>query len=579
MYRDLLLILLLTLSFLNLKAQIIFNENAVDLGINKGYGSGFFGGGISFYDFNNDGWDDITMATSWGDSIYFYQNNQGVFQQIKPSLVTNTSEVNQILWVDYDNDGDNDLFVTSHNDLDKLYRNDGNLNMNDVTAAAGLSEIIEQSEGAAWGDYNNDGLPDLYISIYNDVTVSHANALYHNNGNGTFTNIAETANVADIGKYPFQPLFTDFNSDGNQDIYIAMDRQDSNTVLENMGDGFFMDITQYCGGGLSMWAMCITPGDFDNDGDDDYYFSNLPNHGSKLVANLGNSFFEEIAEFANVDWQGLGWGSVFLDADLDGDLDLFQSGGHTGQNETKSSVFYENSGDGTFFESAYESFEFDTVQSFSNATGDINNDGFPDIVVSNGAGFNVSLWKNTSPTTNNYLKVKPVGVLSNRNGIGSRIYTFIDGVSQYRYIYYGTGYLAQNKGYALFGLGQAELVDSVVIDWLSGKHDVLYNVEVNRMITVVEGDGIVGIPNKLKTQIRIFPNPASNHLSIFNNGKTIRLINIDILYLNGIIIKSFDAHDLPKTLKLNISEIPSGVYLLRCVTNQGVFTEKLSIVR
>lgn len=559
-------------------SQIMFEETAVDLGINKGYGEGFFGGGISFFDFNNDGWDDITMATSLGDSVYFFKNNLGEFEQILPSLITNTSEINQVLWIDFDNDGDNDLFITAHNSVNKLYRNDGDLSMTDVSAEAGISEIVVESEGAAWGDYNNDGFLDLYVTNYNDVSVSISNVLYRNNGDGTFTNVSELANVTDTGKYPFQPLFTDFNNDGNQDIYIAMDRQDGNTVLKNAGNGLFADITADCGGGLSMWAMTITPGDFDNDGDDDYYFSNLPGHGSKLVKNLGDSQFTEVSEIANVNWQNLGWGAVFLDADLDGDIDLYQSGGHTGINGTESNVFYENKGDGTFTEAAVESFGLDSVESFSNAIGDINNDGLPDIVVNNGAGYNVSVWQNTSNTAYHYLKVKPEGVISNKNGIGSRIYTYISGVYQMRYIYYGNGYLAQNMGYALFGLGQAEMVDSVVVEWLSGVRDVVYNIDSDQMITVIEGEGLVDMSEIQADHIKVFPNPCNDYIIIKFEAAARMIRAISIWNLQGVMIKTIDVNSLSENLIVDTSTLPSGVYVIQFRIAHRTFSKKLNII-
>ena len=218
------------------------------------------------------------------------------------------------------------------------------------------------------------------------------------------------------------------------------------------------------------------------------------------------------------------------------------------------------------------------MQSFSNATGDFNNDGLPDIVVSNGNGYNVTLWENTSVTINNYLKVKPIGTISNRNGIGSRVYIYSNGVRQFRYIYCGTGYLAQNKGYASFGLGNATIVDSVVIEWISGMRDVVYNIESNQMIELVEGEGVTGIEDYFFSNIRVFPNPVIDHLSIETNPAQLEIYKIEISDLTGKLIKSINTRKSIDKIEIDLSDVPAGNYLLFLYSKQGVIDRKINVI-
>lgn len=192
---------------INLSAQIVYTDVANLSGINHSYGNGLFGGGVSAVDFNNDGLDDITLTTQAGDSIHFYLNTGTGFTKITPSLIPNTKEAKQVLWVDYDNDSDKDLFVTSNAGGNRLYNNNGNLNLTDVTTASGLSALLSSMPtfGASFVDIDNDGFLDLYIT--NRDLIGFTNYLYKNQGNGTFINITNSAGVADSSKLPFVLLF------------------------------------------------------------------------------------------------------------------------------------------------------------------------------------------------------------------------------------------------------------------------------------------------------------------------------------------------------------------------------------
>lgn len=468
--------------FIQSAAAQTFQEVADISGINHLYGTGSAGGGVSFYDFNGDGWDDITFTSQSGDGISFYENQQGVFTKIT-SLVANVCESKQILWVDYDNDGDKDLFISCYLDVNRLYNNNGELDFTDVTTLSGLPLTQDKTFGVAWADYDNDGWLDLYITNKPEGSEVTSNQLYRNRGDGTFEETTLIAGVPDEGKKPFNISFLDYNNDGAPDIYIAQDKKAVNTLLKNNSDGTFEDVSVASNSNLSMDGMCVAVGDYDQNGFQDIYISNISD-GNRLLKNMGDETFDEVAQITGVAYHGIGWGSNFLDYDNDGDLDLYVSGSLEGSDQVPS-IMYTNMGNGTF-ENIDVGFAGDTVISFSNALGDMNNDGFPDIAVNNFNEYVSMLWKNNGGN-NNWLKIQLQGVQSNRDGIGAFITAYYNNNRMLRYTHCGIGFLAQNSAYEIIGLGDYYQVDSLIITWPGGNQDILKNISSNQKIKIIEG--------------------------------------------------------------------------------------------
>ncbi|MEL7222640.1 MAG: VCBS repeat-containing protein, partial [Bacteroidota bacterium] len=223
-------------------AQLYYTNKASNWGVSHTYLSPRSGGGISCFDFDNDGWDDLTMATADGETIHFYKNMNGSFLRL-PDLVPTTEEAKQILWVDFDNDGDQDLFVASFNGINRLYQQTAPLVFTDITTAAGLPNFYTDTYGACFGDYDRDGWLDLYFSVrLLPAQGGSLHVLYHNNGDGTFSDVSTDSNTSDVGRRPFCSSFIDYNNDMWPDIYTAHDRSfNPNTLLENQGDGTFVD--------------------------------------------------------------------------------------------------------------------------------------------------------------------------------------------------------------------------------------------------------------------------------------------------------------------------------------------------
>ena len=261
-------------------------------------------------------------------------------------------------------------------------------------------------------------------------------------------------------------------------------------------------------------------------------------------------------------FDSVGWGAVFLDAENDGLLDLYVSGSLDGSvNSYLSSAFYHQQNDETFIIPQDIGFDSDNRESYSNAIGDINNDGKADIVVGNNVYPNF-LWENQSINDNNWLKVKLEGVVSNRNGIGNTIEINIDGQSQYRYTLAGEGYLSQNSFYEFFGLANATEVDYVKVTWTTtGESEIINNIAVNQAIIIKEGSGILSSVNNLKdTKFAVYPNPSANgvfKILVANQ----EIVSLQVFDLSGRLITK--KIDLINNDQINLSQYQKGIYIAR----------------
>ena len=550
-------------------SQIFFQDKALELGIDLIGNSSSILGGVSFYDFDNDGWDDLTFVDKESYHVKFYKNFSGQFiEQLFSITITGHSK--QILWVDYDNDGDNDLFVTKLNGANKLYKNNGSFEFIDVTGFAGFptSDVLF-TYGASFGDYDNDGFLDVFLSNH-DFDYLIPNQLYHNNGDGTFTNVSIEAGISLLGHLSFCSVFFDYDNDGFQDIYISNDGFDNHNILyHNNGDGTFSDLSALSDANIKANAMSTTIDDYNNDGWLDIYITNTP-EGNYLLKNDGDGTFTNVSTLTGTIFNSWSWGAVFLDADNDTNLDLYVSGMFDGTSSLPS-AFYENQGDNTFLIPESIGLDNDTRASFSNAIGDLNNDGLQDIVVVNDIDNNF-LWGNTSSNSNNWLKIRLQGVTSNRDGIGSKIEIFANGKSQYRYTLCGEGYLGQNSNTELVGVGSATNIDYVKVTWLSGAVDILNNVTPNQTLAIIE-NSTLGIEESEVNNFIVYPNPSNGivHIkSIYNKD-----FSLDIIDAIG---RKMSSNNYINSLNnINIEKLPKGVYFFRFTIEDVELTKKVVI--
>jgi hypothetical protein len=509
------------------------------------------GCGVAFYDYDNDGWLDIFLvngsrlegfpAGQAPTSHLFKNNRDGTFTDVTAQAGLLHSGWGQGVCIgDYDNDGYEDLFVTYFG-KNVLYHNNGDGTFTDVTGKAGVGGSGKRwNTGCAFVDYDRDGHLDLFVANYIDLDLATApvpesgpclykgvmvacgppglnggkNILYHNNGDGTFTDVTEKAGILDAnGTYGLGVLTADFDNDGWPDIYVANDSTAS-ALYQNKKNGKFVDIAMEAGCALSadgkpQAGMGISAADYDLDGNLDIVKTNFAGDTPSLYHNFGNATFEDATFAAGLGrhTQFLGWGCGFFDMDNDGWPDILICNGHvypeveqlkTEAGYAQQKLLYKNQRNGHFDDVSLQAGPGITVPVASRgcAFGDFDNDGDIDVVV-NTVNDYPQLLRCDSSHGHNWIKVRTIGTKSNRSGIGARLrcvthppdepkpHQQIDEVRS------GGSYISQNDLRVHFGLGKAEKVEILEIRWPSGRIDTLKDLKSNQLLYVKEGEGVV----------------------------------------------------------------------------------------
>ncbi len=509
------------------------------------------GCGVAFYDYDNDGWLDIFLvngsrlegfpAGQEPVSHLFKNNRDGTFTDVTLKAGVAHAGWGQGVCVgDYDNDGFDDLFVTYFG-KNVLYHNNGDGTFTDVSGKAGVAgEKTRWGTGCAFVDYDRDGKLDLFVANYIDLDLATAplpesgpclykgvmvacgppglkggaNILYHNNGDGTFRDVSESAGILQAnGVFGLGVLTADFDNDGWPDIYVANDSTAS-ALYQNKKNGKFEDIGLEAGCVLSpdgkpQAGMGISAADYDLDGNLDIVKTNFAGDTPSLYRNRGGSNFEDVTFTAGLGLhtQYLGWGCGFFDMDNDGWADILLCNGHvypeveqlkTEAGYAQRKILYRNLRNGKFEDVSEQAGPGISTPYPARgcAFGDFDNDGDLDLVV-NPVNNLPQLLRCDSRTSNNWIKIKTVGTRSNRSGIGARIrcvsqppgekipHAQIDEVRS------GGSYLSQNDLRVHFGLGKADSVESLEISWPSGAVEKLGKIPANQLIVVEEGKGIV----------------------------------------------------------------------------------------
>lgn len=565
------------LSFADTASTVL--ENSITHGVITNVG---LGPGISFVDYNGDGWDDISIPASSSEDFQFLKNEGGSFVLDVLPITSNGNQARQISWVDFDNDGDLDFFATGEQGDFWFYENEGAGVYTNITAQSGLIPEAIEYWGNSWGDYDNDGLLDVFISVRDNAQIDH-NRLYRNNGDGTFTDVTQESLLETTGYITFCSAFFDYDRDGDQDIYTANDKDVTpNKLYRNNGDGTFTDVSIESGTDLYMSAMSTTIDDYDNDGWMDIYVTNFyppfeedVTLGNALLHNNGDGTFTNVGLESNTRFDSIGWGAVFLDADGDMDKDLYVSGALDGTNDFLASAFYENEDLMSFELREDIGFGENAFISMGNAIGDIDNDGLPDIVVVNVANQPINIWRNKTEAANNWIKINLEGVVSNRMGIGAQIEVKTDDIFQYGYTLCGEGYASQNSSNEFFGLGENTSITHIKVTWPSGGEDFIENVEANQTITIKEGEGILSIEEatKLAPFFKAYPVPTRDYLQIDYSVSELSVLNI--YGVLGSIIHTQNLDPSLRNTTVDCSDLPSGIYILEMVSSNEVRTQKM----
>jgi len=481
-------------------SQTTFSDVSNQLSIVSDHTGGYLGAGLSVADFNGDGIDDLSLAHHDG-YLKFYLGNGDGFENYLLNLSDYPHEAKSITWVDVDNDGDQDLFITYRLQPNRMYLNQGDLFMQDVSETCGILMDDRRSYGASFGDYDNDGLVDLFVANYVSGSDTPFNELYHNVGNGQFEEVTFELGMGQALLQSFQGHWVDFNGDGLLDLHLIRDRLCfDNYYYEQQPDGTFLNTAHVHGLDLMVNAMCTSSADFDRDNDQDLYIAAGLFEGNSLLVNEGGDFEPyETVTGDSIAVHLTSWASTWFDPDNDGWEDLHVCTGFSvytnypgifNQYPDVPDQFFWNQ-EGAFDED--DSGMFDSnVLSFSSASSDYNSDGFPDLF-SNSVGEFVQVLK-SQPNGNRWLKVHLEGTQSNRDGIGARIRVYRDGLLGSRMTHCGENFLSQSSRWEHFGLGLSTAVDSLVIDWPSGISDRYYDLGPNQSIMAVEGETSGGTP-------------------------------------------------------------------------------------
>ncbi len=511
------------------------------------------GSGVGLIDYDNDGWLDIYLVNgSTYDALsgiatpphaaLFHNNHDGTFTDVTAKAgVANDRWGFGVAIGDFDNDGWPDIFVCNFG-KNRLYRNNHDGTFTDVAEKAGVT-LGNWSDGATWGDYDGDGRLDLFVSGYVHYDLNHqpdsdkggvpfaycqlhgfkvmcgprglpgeADHLFHNNGDGAFTDVSVKAGVSDPGKYyGFTAIFADVNNDGRPDLLVANDSE-PNYLYINKGDGTFEDQSYVSGfalnsDGREIASMGLAVGDYLNNGLLDLLVTDFSDDYKALYHNDGEASFTDVANeagIAQIPVPFVGWGDGLIDYDNDGWKDIIMINGHVypqvdehpwGTSFAERPLLFRNTQDGRFaYVPAVKGSGLATLTSGRGAAiGDLFNNGKMDVVINPIDGPPVLL-KNVNPDHHHWVELKLVGGPKGpRDAMGATVYLTANGIRQREDVISGGSYISSNDQRPHFGLGDATDAGSAEIHWPNGMKETVKLPAVDRIFTITEGHGITGV--------------------------------------------------------------------------------------
>lgn len=501
-------------------------------------------GGVALFDYDNDGWLDVfftnalTVETA-GDprssrSALCHNNHDGTFTDVtEKSGLAYPGWAMGVVAADFDGDGFQDLYVTCLGP-NHLYHNNGDGTFTDVTDKAGVDDP-RWSTGAAFADYDRDGRLDLFVANYVDFKLTDlpefgkgkfcdyhgiavqcgprglrgaGDSLFHNNGNGTFSNVSDRAGVSDPkGRYGLGVLWTDADGDGWPDLYVANDTG-PNFLYRNKQDGTFEEIGFVAGvavgdDGQEQGSMGVAAGDYLHTGRAGFFVTNFSDEYDALYRHDSKLEYTDISyasKIASISIPYVGWGTAFFDYDNDGWLDLIAVNGHVypqidqaglGTTYRQRILLFHNNRDGTFSEVAADCGHALMIPRVSRgaAFGDIDNDGDIDIVIENLDG-KPTILRNDGGNGNNWISVKLQANGPNRDAIGAKVKVVADDLVQWGEVRAGGSYISASDLRLHFGLEKRTTVDLIEVHWPDGSTESSQKVAPNHFVTIQEGKGI-----------------------------------------------------------------------------------------
>jgi len=493
--------------------------------------------GLALFDYDNDGDVDIYFLNGAPlkgtkskvppkNALYRNDGNWKFTDVTEQSGLGDTGYGLGVAAGDYDNDGDQDVYLNNYGP-NVLYRNNGDGTFTDVTKSAGVGNGFQVGAGTCFLDMDKDGDLDLYAANYLEFSyeghvskTTHGIAVYanpryyrpvhdnlfRNNGDGTFTDVSTESGIADHAGWGMGMVCGDYDNDGDTDIFIANDVAE-NFLFMNDGSGKFEEVALFSGvaydlNGNSQGSMGVDCGDYDNDGLLDFYMTSFQEQFTSLYHNAGNGIFQEVHLITGA---GTGthpyvtWGNSFVDFDNDGDRDIFVACGHLQDNieliddtsayHTKN-ILLMNNGDGKFVNVSDESGDGMKVKLSSRGAGfdDMDNDGDVDVVVMNSRR-EPTILRNDSKSQGHWVQVRLRGVKTNRDGVGARVTVTAGDLKLIDEVHSGRGYQSHYGTRLHFGLGQQKLIKSIEVRWIGGGTDIFRNITADQVVELVEGKG------------------------------------------------------------------------------------------
>ncbi len=531
--------------------------------------------GASSADYDNDGWMDIYVVNKTANRL-FKNNGDGTFTNTASFAGVADADPNRSgIWADVNNDGFSDLYVTTYNPLplikkrNKLFRNNGDGTFNNDTTS--VLYFYDKTNHAAFADYNNDGNLDVFV--LNEFNNSN---LYKNNGDGSFT--LDTLSGFSYQAKGSSATWCDYDNDGNIDLYVVTkDEYVPSALWKNNGDGTFTNVTNIAGVGNLTYGQSAAWGDFNNDGFLDIVVCNV-NAPNKLYKNNGNGSFTEVAAIVGVSDGGINYSPLWIDYDLDGYLDLYIT--RNGPNR-----LFRNNGNDSFTEIAGR-MGISTSESIRGVTlFDFDKNGLPDMYLSNFSSYAPDILYKHTEDKNNWLTVTVRGVQSNRDGIGTRITIVANGIKQTREVNGASGFMSQNSLTQFFGFGNTTLIDSLIVRFPSGKIYIGENIATNQNLLIDETMTSVEDTKTSPTEFQLsqnYPNPF--------NPSTI--ITFQLPAGNFVTLKVYDVlgqevatlvNDFKKTgshkVAWNAAGLASGIYFYKFIAGGYTSFKKMLLVR
>lgn len=541
-------------------------------------------------DYDNDGYIDLVVS-SYNDNsqstnyplLLYHNNGDGTFTRVTTGPIANyMGKTFGVAWGDYDNDGRLDLFVCVEfggNNL--LFHNEGNGNFTQITTGSIVNDG-GSSECCSWCDYDKDGWIDLFVgNNYNEN-----NFLYHNNGNGTFTKVT-TGSIVNDGGYSRGSSWGDYDNDGWPDLFVVNYQGENDFLYHNNGNGTFTRINTGPEVNDGLWGSGCTWGDYDNDGRLDLYVTNTT-QGGRLYHNDGNGNFSLVNNVPSNDG-GLLMGTSWGDYDNDGFIDLFAA------NESGYGYLYHNNGNGTFSRVTNEIVSNDYGVHVANAWGDYNNDGKLDLFVTNTNSVTQNfLYRNTGTIgTNlgNYLTCKLHGCMpragySNTCGIGAKIKLYSGTLFEMKEVTADNGMGSEDMLWPHFGLGSRSNIDSLVVYWPSGLVEKMTNVTVNQILYIDEC--LVSVqPNTNQipytySLAQNYPNPFNPITKIYYQIPKNTFVTIEVFDYLGRKVTTLTNTQQPAgyyQVDFNGENHSSGVYFYKITAGDFIETKKMILIK